>query len=94
MSSVHIIRLRDPWDVQALPDGRTEYRRKFGKPRERDAAETVWLVCSVSHSTIHLNGEAVQPISVVTARLLPRNEVVIVSEAPLGEVQLEIRTPG
>jgi hypothetical protein len=92
MSSVHIIRLREPWEVQSLPDGRMEYRRKFGKPRQRDAAERVWLVCA-GVSTVEMNDEAIESACDVTSRLLPRNEVVIVSEAPLGEVQLEIRTP-
>jgi len=94
MPTIHTIRLRDPWEVQTLPDGRTEHRRKFGKPRERDHAETVWLVCP-SDSTVLLNGEAIPAECEVTTRLQLRNEVAIVLNAgeSRGEVQLEIRTP-
>jgi hypothetical protein len=83
MTLLHTIRLRDPWEATALPDGSTRFRRRFGQPRLGEG-ETVWLVCpGAAH--VQLNDE-----SEVTSRLLPRNELVIVS-MELGEVRLEIR---
>jgi len=91
VSAVHTIRLRDPWEVRALPDGNNEYRRKFGKPRIDEVSESVWLICPEG-SRIHLNGQQIEPVCDVTGLLLPRNEVAIVLNVPLGEVQLEIRS--
>jgi hypothetical protein len=92
LSAVHVIRLREPLESQSFPDGSTQYRRKFGQPR-LSSGEAVWLLCPEG-STIHLNGELAAAVCDVTARLMPRNELVIVSQLPLGEVRLEIRSAG
>ena len=98
MFNVHAIRLRDPWEARTLPDGRTEHRRRFGRPPRHDAAETVWLVCDAlpADGAILLNGESLGSAACeVGSRLLPHNEVAIILPVgtPLGGVRLEIRTP-
>ena len=84
MLPIHTIRLRGFWDVTPLPNGRTQHRRRFGKPRTLDANESLWLVCphELSAAMVLLNGEPVgtssqlEPLAVdLTARLQPRNEV-------------------
>ena len=102
MSTTHTIRLRGFWDVTPLPDGRTQHRRRFGKPRTLDATESLWLVCphKLGAVSVLLNGEPVgassqlEPLAVnLTASLQPRNEVVIevTGEGELSDVVLEIR---
>ncbi len=102
MLTLHTIRLRGFWDVATLPSGRTQHRRRFGKPRTLDANESLWLVCPqvLSAAMVLLNGEPVgtssqlEPLAVdLTAHLQPRNEVVIevTGEGELQDVVLEIR---
>ena len=102
MSTIHTIRLRGFWDVTPLPNGRTQHRRRFGKPRTLDATESLWLVCPhpLDSATVFLNGEPVgtstqlEPLAVdLTAKLQPRNEVAIEfnGDSELNDVVLEIR---
>jgi hypothetical protein len=90
MKLVHTIRLREPWETLPLPEGPTEYRRRFGQPR-LSQGEMVWLVCP-DNSTVRLNGEPVDVVSDVTSKLNPRNELVIQSPDPPSDVRLEIRS--
>lgn len=92
--------LRPPWDVDTLPDGRTRFRRRFGRPRTLDTHETVWLVGETPGGTeVRLNGE---PLGVsdgrfafdVTRLLAVRNEVHITATGQLGPVAIEVRTTG
>lgn len=103
--STHRIRLRGGWEIIPLDGGRVRHARRFGRPRSRDASETVWLVCeSVSDAAVvSLNGtrigeaEAGWPFAFdVTGRLDVRNEVMIdvMGDAALGDVTIDIRAPG
>jgi uncharacterized protein (DUF2249 family) len=101
---MHKIRLGPPWQRSVTAHG-TRHARKFGSPRTLDANEQLWLVCDhiPAAAIVRLNGETVAtlqspgPIALdITPRQQPRNEVVIEvqSDAPLGEVRLEVRTAG
>ncbi|MFO0850162.1 MAG: hypothetical protein U0871_16630 [Gemmataceae bacterium] len=90
----HFIRLRGFWTVTPADGGRVRHARRFGKPTNLGAGETVWLVGGAG--TVLLNGEPVGGFPVeVTSRLLPRNDVAVElpADAPLSEVGLEVR-PG
>ena len=96
----HVIRLGPPWEVSAA-GGRTTHRRRFGRPRTLGPGERVWLVGDAipGPATVSLNGHPLGPAAGpfaadITASLLPRNEVVIDADGPLGEVRLEISSPG
>jgi hypothetical protein len=89
---MHFIRLRGFWTVTPAAGGRVRHARRFGKPTNLGAGETVWLVGD--GPAAWLNGEPLGGLPAeVTGRLLPRNEVVIElpADAPLGEVGLEVR---
>jgi hypothetical protein len=84
-----------------LGGGRIRHLRRFGKPRTLDAGETAWVVCDAAPgpAAVSVNGEVVGRAEAgpfafeVTARLAPRNELVIeTADGPLGEVALEIRS--
>ena len=102
MSTIHTIRLHGFWDVTPLPNGRTQHRRRFGKPRTLDTNESLCLVCPhmLESATVILNGESVstssqlEPLAVnLTANLQPRNEVILemAGDGELSDVVLEIR---
>jgi hypothetical protein len=97
VSEPHRMTLRPPWEQEALPDGRTRHRRRFGRPRTLDAGETVWLVGETpAGAEVVLNGE---PLGIsdgrfafdVTTRLGVRNEVHVTAAGPLGPVAVEVR---
>lgn len=98
MSEPHRMTLRPPWDEEPLPDSRTLYRRRFGRPRTLPANETVWLVGEAPNGAeVRLNGEALGESDGrfafdVTSRLDARNEVTITATGPLGPVAVEVRT--
>jgi len=89
--------LRPPWEAEALPDGRTRFRRRFGRPRTLDAGKTVWLVGETPPGAeVWLNGELLGESAGafafdVTTRLNVRNEVNITATGPLGPVAVEVR---
>ncbi len=87
---LHTIRLGEPWERTPLPDGRTRFRRRFGRPRTLDVTERLWLVCdrpvSAAVNAAQLGvGERFD----LTAHLQPRNELVI-EAGDLGAVVLEV----
>jgi hypothetical protein len=96
----HRIRLRHPWQCEALGPGRLRFRRGFGYPGRIDAHERVWLTFAdvPGPADVRLNG---QPLGrsgpgsfefEVTPLLRPRNELVVeVEGGGLGEVALEVR---
>ncbi|MCS6866914.1 MAG: hypothetical protein RMJ56_12955 [Gemmataceae bacterium] len=99
---MHTIRLGPPWQRCATAGG-MRHARKFGSPRTLDANEQLWLVCEQipAAAILRLNGETLTTIEAagsvaldITSRLQPRNEVLIdvQTDAPLGEVRLEVRT--
>ncbi|MBX9624512.1 MAG: GNAT family N-acetyltransferase [Gemmataceae bacterium] len=91
----HRIRLGPPWEVSAA-GGCVTHRRRFGRPRTLDPGERVWLVCESvpGPATVAVNGHLLGSAEAdITDLLLPRNEVVIDADGPLGEVRLEIRGP-
>jgi hypothetical protein len=95
--ATHRIRLRGFWEATPRADGRTRHVRRFGKPRTLDPGESAWLVGDTGPAAVFLNGEpvgqSVGPFAFeVTSRLQTRNELAI--EGELGEVALEIRSPG
>ena len=82
------------------------HARRFGKPRQADAVERVWLIVDTITGTgkVRLNGQDLGPIEEgvpfafdVTDRLALRNLLEVEIEAPndlggiTGEVSLEIR---
>ena len=104
MTPPHCIRLHGFWEVTPLPDGRVRHRRRFGRPRTADPAETVWIACDgvPGPAEVLVNGaplgrvEPGQPFAFdVTPRLNLRNELTLdvsaAAAAPLGEVRVEIR---
>jgi hypothetical protein len=99
MSGVHRIRLREPWEVAALEDGRLRRSRRFGRPSRLDPQERVWLVVErlPESGSVRLNGQELReaPGDIrcdVTELLLDNNRVEIDLPATheLGEVSLEI----
>lgn len=97
----HRIRLHDFWTTTPLADGRSRRARRFGRPRTLGPGETAWLVGDApGPGTLLLNGEPVGdfpggPFAFdVTARLLPRNEIWIVTDGPVADVALELRPAG
>ncbi len=103
MTAAHRIRLRGAWEVTPLAGGRARHVRRFGRPRTLGPGESVWLVCDSAPgpAAVLVNGEVVGraeagPFAVeITTWLAPRNELAIeTADGPLGEVALEIRSPG
>ncbi len=97
MPAVHRIRLRDPWDADPLPDGRTRYARRFGRPTNLGMA-SVWLVLegTTASAEVWLNGERLGDAVgdgefEVTNRLTERNGLEIRTVGPLSEVSIEMR---
>lgn len=97
MSDPHRMTLRPPWEVEPLPDGRTRYRRRFGRPRTLGVGETVWLVGETQGGgEVWLNGERLGESERsfafdVTGKLNVRNEVDITATGPIGPVAVEVR---
>jgi hypothetical protein len=97
---VHRIRLREPWEAEPLPDGRTRYTRRFGRPTNLGKA-SVWLVLEgrTTPAEVWLNGEWLGELDrdwgfEVTGRLAERNGVEMRTTGELGEVALEVRGDG
>jgi hypothetical protein len=97
VSDVHRIRLRDPWEAEPLPDGRTRYTRRFGRPTNLGVS-SVWLVFEgrTSPADVWLNGERLGELVGdsefnVTNRLADRNGIEVWTTEELDEVVLEIR---
>lgn len=100
---MHIIRLRGAWEI-ATASGVTTHARKFGRPRTLDANERLWLACDrvPGPCEVRVNGAVAGAVAVsgafavdITAILQPRNEVVFCveeSDAPLGDVSLQVRS--
>jgi hypothetical protein len=102
----HRIRLRGPWQCEALtnPAG-ARCRRRFGYPGRIDAHERVWLTVAgaAGRAAVSLNGTLLRRVDgetpaewEVTALLRPRNELLVdvagVSEGEVwGDVALEVR---
>jgi len=92
---MHRIRLGVPWNF-IPPDRRS---RRFGKPTNIDASETVWLTLAGGTEVVRVewNGEHLATFETpsfeveVTRLLLPRNEIVVVARTWEGDVALEIR---
>ncbi len=99
MSEPHRMTLRPPWETEALPDGRTRHRRRFGRPRTLGDGESVWLVGETpSGAEVCLNGEKLGDSDGVfafdvTSKLDVRNEVSITATGPIGPVAVEVRGP-
>lgn len=97
MSEPHRMTLRPPWEEEPLPDGRTRFRRRFGRPRTLGEGETVWLVGETpSGAEVTLNGEPLGESDWrfafdVTTRLNVRNEITITAAGQLGPVAVEVR---
>jgi hypothetical protein len=98
MSDPHRMTLRPPWLTEPLPDGRTRYTRRFGRPRTLAAGETVWLVGDVpTGAEVGLNGELLGMAGQggfafdVTAVLNPRNDLTITTTGKIGPVAVEVR---
>lgn len=89
---LHTIRLGEPWVRIPLGDGRTRFRRRFGRPRTLDATERLWLACDRPVSAV-VNGTqlGVGERFDLTEHLQPRNELVI-EAGELGAVALEVWT--
>jgi hypothetical protein len=99
----HTIRLRDFWEIVEEGDD-TTHSRNFGKPRLRDEAEHVWLICSTlpARTLVRLNGDLITitaapgPFAAdITTWLRLRNTVSFTvprGERP-GEAAIEIRPP-
>ena len=97
---MHIIRLREPWEVEPRPGG-VVYRRYFNRPTGLAGGEAVRLAIDGLPllAAVSFNGAPLAEGSSgdITAALLPRNLVVIevagaeaAGELPFGEVRLEI----
>ena len=87
MSEPHVIRLREPWERESLPDGGVRYRRFFNLPTGLTNDTTVTLVCDglPAKAAVTLNGAKLEstPVTAVpwsheVARLLiSRNELIV-----------------
>lgn len=100
----HRIRLRDPWEVAVTTAG-ADHSRAFGRPRQHDPHEQVWLVGegTLGPATVRLNDEVLGEIPAgttgfafaVTQMLQARNRVVLelpsIDPDSRGEIALEIR---
>lgn len=55
---LHIIRLREPWEVEPLAGGLKRHCRSFNKPTNLSAGEQVWIVVegAVGFAELSLNG--------------------------------------
>ena len=91
-------------DAEAFA-GRVSFYRRFGRPSNLSAGETVWIVCEkvVGPAEVCLNGERLGPLEGtgsfdITRRLAARNDLELGLQATddgcgiTGEVWLEIRT--
>jgi hypothetical protein len=93
---IHIIRLRWPWECEAIAPDRMRYTRRFGLPTNLGPLEKVWVVVEGANQsgTIALNGEPLGRISGdakpaefdVTRLLAPRNTLVLEIELPPDEL--------
>ncbi|HEV2969226.1 MAG TPA: hypothetical protein VGY55_04490 [Pirellulales bacterium] len=91
----HIIRLRWPWECEAIAPDRLRYTRRFGLPTNLGPLEKVWVVVAGADQfgTIALNnaplgqisGEAKRAEFDVTRLLAPRNVLVLEIELPPEE---------
>jgi hypothetical protein len=99
---VHIIRLRGAWDKSPNGDA-TNYARKFGRPRNLNDDERIWLVCRrvPGPVEVYLNERLIaESIEVgafaadITNLIQIRNTILfsVKSSEPLGEVSIQIRT--
>jgi hypothetical protein len=97
MSDIHRIRLRDPWERKPLPDGRTRFTRRFGRPTNLGAASVrLILEGRTTPAEIWLNGERLGELDgdgafEVTGRLAERNEMEVRTPGEVGDVALEVR---
>jgi hypothetical protein len=99
MTNFHRIRLREPWEVSTLDDSRSRRSRRFGRPRQLEPHERIWLVIQTmpDSCTVHVNGRELQSGAVgfrfeVTDLLEENNRIQIELPAAneVGEVFLEI----
>ncbi|HEV3416226.1 MAG TPA: hypothetical protein VG056_05420 [Pirellulales bacterium] len=91
----HIIRLRWPWECEAIAPDRVRYTRRFGLPTNLGSLQKVWVVVEGDERSgeIALNGEPLGRISGdskrsefdVTRLLAPRNVLVLEIELPPDE---------
>ncbi len=96
----HRIRLREPWTATERPDELLLYRR-FGKPSNLRAGETVWLLFpAVAVERVAVNGTELSTAESswdVTAILAERNQIEVTLGAEVmrnnftNEVIMEIR---
>lgn len=83
----HRIRLAAPWERHELPTGRVQFRRRFGRPRQLDDWERVWILApaAVRKQTWKLNDTELcwcarsddVARAAVTPLLRDRNELII-----------------
>src|SRR6476660_8511140 len=87
----HRIRLGAPWERHELPAGHVQFRRRFGRPRQLDDWERVWLLRSnrEPNQVWQLNGTDLSWRSrhdagnraEITEMLRDRNELVVEDDA-------------
>jgi len=97
----HRIRLAQPWDRLESVEGTTRLRRRFGRPRQLDEWERVWLIPAPlpesSHAIWQLNaiklewgarGDQLARAN-VTANLKDRNELLVEMQSSGNEMTFE-----
>ena len=102
---MHLIRLRDPWEIEAA-DGSVRYQRWFNLPTGLAGATVRIAIDQLDPATsVLLNDEPLPALAgsrwTITDRLQPRNRIVIEitgdappASRPFGEVRLEIEAAG
>jgi hypothetical protein len=94
---MHVIRLRAPWEVEALakPPGTVRCVRNFNKPTGLDGGEHVWLVVDgpVLPARIALNGQTVvQASGSSPGGALTRSDITSLLAAR-NKIEIELVTP-
>ncbi|REJ66928.1 MAG: hypothetical protein DWQ31_12910 [Planctomycetota bacterium] len=96
----HVIRLRQPWQVEAADDGAVRWRRHFNWPTGLDDRERLWLLVACPQTeaslSMSLNGRPLVTVrgergtieGDATSFLKDRNELVIQLPATSGEMTL------
>jgi hypothetical protein len=99
MSEPHVIRLREPWEIDASAPDVVIWRRRFGRPTGLVPATRVWLCVRPEGDVraVALNECALGPAQQegvgrwdITAQLEVRNQLkVIVPDATRAEMSFE-----
>src|SRR4029453_10849302 len=94
---MHVIRLRAPWEFEALAKqpGTVRCVRHFNRPTGLDGGERVWLVCDcpVSPARIAINGQTIGQASGSSPTGAPTRCDITSLLAARNKIEIELVTP-